>query len=232
MSPRAIVPQRRRARSSLAFVEDERLRAMREEYAASGLDEAGAGDDPLVLFERWLSEVVAAGVHEPNAMALATATDDGRPSVRLVLLKGADERGFVFFTNTESRKGAELAVNPYAALALTWHAVQRQVRVDGSVHRLTAAEDDAYFASRPRGSQLGAAASPQSQVVPARGWLDDRYAELEQTYPGEVPRPASWGGYRVVPERIEFWQGRRGRLHDRLLYTREEGRWRRERLAP
>ncbi len=205
---------------------------MRHEYSDAGLDEASAGGDPLQLFDRWLGQVEAAGVHEPNAMALATADASGRPSVRLVLLKGVDARGFVFFTNIESRKGIDLATNPQAALALTWHAVQRQVRVEGPVQRLTTEEDDAYFASRPHGSQLGAAASPQSRVVPSRDWLDARYAELEQQHPEHVPRPAYWGGYRVVPERIEFWQGRYGRLHDRLLFTRDGADWRRERLAP
>ncbi len=213
---------------------------MREEYAAAGLDESAAGDDPVALFDRWLAEVVEAGVHEPNAMALATANPQGRPSVRLVLLKGVDARGFVFFTNTDSRKGVELAANPYAALVMTWHEVQRQVRIEGRAERLSAAEEDAYFASRPRGSQLGAAASPQSQVVPDRGWLDDRYAELERSYPVDtaVPRPPHWGGYRVVPEVIEFWHGRPGRLHDRMRFTRAGGgaetgtSWHRERLAP
>ncbi len=213
-------------------MDDERLRAMREEYATVGLDEQSAGDDPLVLFVRWLAQVEAAGVHEPNAMALATATSQGRPSVRLVLLKGVDERGFTFFTNTRSRKGRELATNPQAALAMTWHAVQRQVRVEGRVVRLSEAEDDTYFASRPYGSQLGALASPQSQVVSDRTWLDERYADLELAHPTSVPRPPHWGGYRVAPERVEFWQGRRGRLHDRLLFTRREGGWDRERLAP
>ncbi len=215
-------------------MDDERLRAMREEYAAVGLDEGAAGEDPVAMFDRWLTEVAAAGVHEPNAMALATATPDGLPSVRLVLLKGADARGFVFFTNTDSRKGAELAANPHAALAMTWHEVQRQVRVEGPVHRLSAVDDDAYFASRPRGSQLGAAASPQSQVVPGREWLDERYAGLERTYPTgtTVPRPPHWGGYRVEPQAMEFWHGRHGRMHDRLRFTRTDAGWRRERLAP
>lgn len=213
---------------------------MREEYAAVGLDESAAGDDPVALFDRWLADAVNAGVHEPNAMALATATPNGRPSVRLVLLKGADARGFVFFTNTESRKGVELTANPYAALAMTWHDVQRQVRIEGPVHRLSADEDDAYFASRPRGSQLGAVASPQSQVVPDRGWLEDRYAEVDRAHPDAdaVPRPAGWGGYRVLPQVVEFWHGRRGRMHDRLRFSRTDADiasgagWSRERLAP
>jgi pyridoxamine 5'-phosphate oxidase len=209
------------------------LARMREEYAREGLDEAGAGADPLVLLGRWLDEVIQAGVHEPNAMALATATPDGRPSVRIVLLKGLDERGLTFFTGYESRKGAELEANPRAAAVLLWHPLQRQVRVEGGVTRIDDAESDAYFGSRPRGAQIGAVASPQSRVIASRDVLEERVAEVEQVFEGhDVLRPPIWGGYRIALETVEFWQGRHNRLHDRLRYVRMDDGWRRDRLAP
>ncbi|MCL3817755.1 pyridoxamine 5'-phosphate oxidase [Aeromicrobium wangtongii] len=209
------------------------LARMRSEYARDGLDEQAAGDDPLVLFDRWFDDAVTAGVHEPNAMALATATPQGRPSSRIVLLKGLDDRGLVFFTGYESRKGRELSANPWAAATMLWHPLQRQVRIEGSVTRIPEEESDAYFAVRPRGAQIGAVASPQSQPIADRRTLDQRVAEVEQAYAGrDIERPVVWGGYRIAVDSIEFWQGRDGRLHDRLLFTRAPGGWTRERLAP
>jgi pyridoxamine 5'-phosphate oxidase len=209
------------------------LARMREEYARAGLDEAAAGDEPLGLLGRWLNEAIDAGLHEPNAMALATATPDGRPSVRIVLLKGLDERGLTFFTGYESRKGAELEANPRAAAVMLWHPLQRQVRVEGRVSRIEDAESDAYFDSRPRGSQIGAVASPQSQVIASREVLEQRVAEVSQVFEGhDVLRPPVWGGYRVALESVEFWQGRQSRLHDRLRFVRTSDGWRRDRLAP
>jgi pyridoxamine 5'-phosphate oxidase len=210
------------------------LARMRSEYARDGLDEAAAGDDPVALFARWLDEAVAAGVHEPNAMALATATPDGRPSSRIVLLKGFDAAGLVFFTGYGSRKGRELAANPFAAATMLWHPLQRQVRVEGRASQVPAAESDAYFSARPRGSQIGAVASPQSQPIDDREVLDRRVTQAEARFAGrDVERPAEWGGYRIAIESIEFWQGRVGRLHDRLRFTRTAGgAWARERLAP
>ncbi|MFC5675814.1 pyridoxamine 5'-phosphate oxidase [Aeromicrobium endophyticum] len=210
------------------------LARMRSEYARDGLDESAAGDDPVDLFTRWLDDAVAAGVHEPNAMALATATPDGRPSSRIVLLKGFDASGLVFFTGYGSRKGRELAANPFAAATMLWHPLQRQVRVEGAVSQVPAAASDAYFASRPRGSQIGAVASPQSQAIDDRAVLEQRVAQVEQQFAGhDVERPAEWGGYRIALDSIEFWQGRVGRLHDRLRFVRSpDDTWARERLAP
>jgi pyridoxamine 5'-phosphate oxidase len=197
----------------------------------SELLEAQVDPDPLRQFARWFEEAAAAGVAMPEAMALATATADGRPSVRMVLLKGFDERGFAFYTGYESRKGRELAENPRAALLFHW--LGRQVRIEGPVERLTAEESDAYFASRPRGSRLSAIASRQSEVVSSREELEARVAELEERFAGaEPPRPDRWGGFRLVPETYELWQNRDNRLHDRLRYRRERGEWRLERLAP
>jgi len=189
--------------------------------------------DPIALARRWFADAQAAGIEQHDAMTLATATPEGRPSARAVLLKGIDRRGFAFFTNYESRKGRELDVNPHAALVLLWIPLQRQVRVSGRVERLSAEESDAYFATRPRGSQLGAWASRQSEPLPDRAELEARWAALEERYAGGVvPRPAHWGGYRVEPEEIELWQGRANRLHDRFRYRRTADGWTHERLQP
>jgi pyridoxamine 5'-phosphate oxidase len=195
------------------------------------LDEAEVDPDPLRQFAAWFEEAGAAGMRAPEAMALASAAADGRPSVRMVLLKGFDERGFVFFTGYESRKGGELATNPRAALLFYWDPLGRQVRIEGPVERVAEAESDAYFASRPRGAQISASASPQSRVVESRAHLEARAAELEARG-GELPRPPSWGGFRLSPETYEFWQHRANRLHDRLRYSREDAGWRIERLGP
>lgn len=209
------------------------LASMRAEYAMAGLDEEDAGGDPSALFARWLDDAIRSGLHEPNAMALATATPDGRPSVRIVLLKGLDQRGLTFFTGYESRKGAELTANPRAAITMLWHPLQRQVRVEGAVTRVDEAESDDYFASRPRGSQIGAVASPQSRPIAGREVLEQRVREVEQVFAGhDVLRPPVWGGFRLVPETYEFWQGRQSRLHDRIRFVRSGEAWRRERLAP
>ncbi|HEX8998112.1 MAG TPA: pyridoxamine 5'-phosphate oxidase [Ktedonobacterales bacterium] len=210
------------------------LADLRKEYMAHGLDEADMDPNPIRQFQAWMDAAVAAEHPEPNAMAVASATLDGAPSARMTLLKGLDERGFVFYTNYESRKGAELAANPRAALLFFWVLLERQVRVEGRVERVSAEESDTYFHSRPLGSQLGAAASAQSRVIASREVLQQAYSELEQRFAGgEVPRPPYWGGFRVVPQVIEFWQGRPSRLHDRLRYTRlPEGAWRIERLSP
>jgi pyridoxamine 5'-phosphate oxidase len=188
--------------------------------------------DPIEQFRNWLGDAEAAGVPLPNAMAIATADASGRPSVRHVLLRGVDERGFQFFTNRHSRKGVELAENPWAGLVFLWKELDRQVQVTGPVSELTDEESDAYFASRPRDAQLGAWASPQSAVIAGRDVLDTALAEAETRFPGDVPRPPQWGGYVVRPDTIEFWQGRRHRLHDRFSFTAGTTGWRVERLAP
>jgi pyridoxamine 5'-phosphate oxidase len=206
---------------------------LRKEYTRAGLAESDANPDPIEQFRRWFDDALAAGLREPNAMTLATATPDGRPSARVVLLKGFDERGFVFYTNYEGRKGEELEENPYCALVFYWAELERQVRVEGRVSRVPKRESDEYFGSRPRGSRLGAWASEQSRPVGGREVLEERLRALEAEYEArEVPRPPFWGGYRVEPEVIEFWQGRENRLHDRLVYRRSGGGWGRERLQP
>src|SRR3954466_2248914 len=209
-----------------------RLAAMRRSYRRAGLREEDLAATWLRQFERWLADAVAAGMTEPNAMVLATADARCRPSARTVLLKAVDEQGFVLFSNRESRKGREAAANPRAALLFPWHDLQRQVIVEGAIEPLTPAEDDAYFATRPHGSQLGALASPQSQVVPGRDALERAFAEAAERHPGAVPRPPHWGGLRVRPDAVEFWQGRPDRLHDRLRFRHTGDGWIVERLAP
>ena len=206
---------------------------LRKEYTRAGLAESDVAPDPVEQFRRWFDETLAAGLHEPNAMTVATATADGRPSARVVLLKGFDERGFVFYTNYDGRKGRELDENPRVALLFYWGELERQVRVEGAVSRVSEGESDAYYASRPRGSRLGAWASEQSRVVEGREVLEGRIGDLEAEYEGrEVPRPPFWGGYRIGPEVVEFWQGRENRLHDRIVYRREGAGWEIRRLQP
>jgi pyridoxamine 5'-phosphate oxidase len=202
--------------------------------AVEELDENKVGLDPIALFRRWFDEAIASGSRLPDAMTLATATKDGKPSARMVLLKQVDDDGFVFYTNYLSSKAKELEENPRAALVLYWSGLDRQVRVEGSVERISSNESDEYFRTRPRESQLGALASPQSEVIDSREVLEKRYAELDDLYRDRsVERPEHWGGYRLKPERIEFWQNRPGRLHDRILYERQgDGSWTIKRLAP
>jgi pyridoxamine 5'-phosphate oxidase len=208
------------------------LPAMRGEYVSEELVEGALAEDWPTQFGRWLAEAVAAGLTEPNAMVLATADAAGRPSARSVLLKGYDVRGFAFFTNYESRKGAELAANPYGSLVFPWYPLHRQVLVCGPVERTSRAETEDYFAIRPRGAQLGAWASAQSQPIPDRAALESAWAAAEQRFPDEVPAPPHWGGYRLAPTSVEFWQGRISRLHDRLRYRLAGDTWVVERLSP
>ncbi len=204
-----------------------------DQYTRGALDEANTDKDPFQQFAAWFADVHATGAPEPNAMTVASSTPDGYPSARVVLLKGFDERGFVFYTNYQSRKGRELEDNPRAALVFFWPTLERQVRVTGTVRHVSRDETDRYFRSRPRGSQLGAWASRQSTVVEGRAEVENRLTTLDAAYGEDVPTPPHWGGYRVVPDTFEFWQGRPNRLHDRLQYIREIDRgWRIERLSP
>jgi pyridoxamine 5'-phosphate oxidase len=210
------------------------LSDLRQEYTLAGLKESDLDSNPFKQFDKWFQQALAAGLPEPNAMTLATATLAGKPSARIVLLKGFDERGFVFFTNYESQKGRELLANPQAALVCYWIELERQVRISGRVSRVSAEESEEYFQSRPLGSQLGAWASQQSEVVGGRKTLEERLEQLTREYQTKpVPLPPYWGGYRVAPETIEFWQGRPNRLHDRLRYTLQaNSHWLIERLSP
>ena len=206
---------------------------LRHEYARESLDEHNVALDPIAQFSRWFQEAMGSACAEPNAMTLATAEQDGRPSARIVLLKGFDARGFVFFTNYRSRKGRELALNPQGALLFHWIELERQVRIEGEVEMVAREESDEYYASRPLGSRLGAWASPQSEVIARREELQSRLSEVSAKFGDDPPRPEHWGGYRLAPDIVEFWQGRPNRLHDRVRYIRESATvWKIERLAP
>ena len=207
---------------------------IRREYARARLDEAHVSPDPVVEFDRWFTQAREAKVPEPNAMTLATATREGAPSARIVLLKGYDERGFVFFTDYRSRKGIELEQNPQASLVFFWPELERQVRIIGTVERTSAQESEEYFRTRPRGSRLGAWVSHQSRVIPSRAQLESGLRQVKERFPtDEVPLPPYWGGYRLRPQEVEFWQGREDRLHDRIRYLRKKGGgWQLERLSP
>jgi len=208
------------------------LANLRKDYALKTLDEKDVDRDPLKQFGVWMVEAIHAQVPEPTAMTLATADGAGRPSARIVLLKGVDPRGFVFYTNYESRKGRELDANPAAALTFLWKELERQVRVEGRVEKVSAEESTSYFDTRPLGSRIGAWASPQSRTIESRGWLEARWAKFTDEYGEKPPRPPHWGGYRLLPDYVELWQGRMSRLHDRIAYARGAEGWTTSRLAP
>lgn len=216
------------------IISNELLQNMRQEYMAKSLTEKEVSIDPYKQFGKWFDEALKAELHEPNAMTLATVGPNNRPSARIVLLKGFDEQGFCFFSNYLSRKGKELNKNPFASLVFYWGDLERQVRIEGKIEKLSKERSEAYFHSRPLGSQLGTLVSPQSQLIPNRAFLEEKLVEAEKEYEGKViPKPAHWGGYRVMPFSIEFWQGRPSRLHDRLEYAlMEKGKWKIQRLAP
>lgn len=207
---------------------------IRKDYILASLDERHIGDDPLSFFRKWFSEAEQSQITEINAMTLSTVDASGKPHARIVLLKGLDDQGFVFFTNYDSAKGTDIAANPNVALVFFWKELERQVRIEGIVEKVASEESDAYFNSRPPGSRLGAWASPQSKEIPGREILDTNYNKYEKEFSDiEIPRPPHWGGYRVLPGRIEFWQGRSSRMHDRILFTLQaQGKWEKSRLAP
>jgi pyridoxamine 5'-phosphate oxidase len=206
---------------------------LRKEYSHASLSEANVHADPMTQFAKWFDEAVMAKVPEPNAMGVTTVGANGRPSSRIMLIKGFDQRGFTWFTNYESRKGRELLANQYAALLFHWIPLERQVRIEGRVERMSAVDSDAYFHSRPLKSRLSAIASAQSQAIADREALETRYTQAEEQYGDHPPRPEHWGGYRLIPDTMEFWQGRRSRLHDRILYTlQKDGQWQHQRLQP
>ena len=209
------------------------IAGIRTDYKLKSLDESDVQSDAIDQFTRWWQEALESDIYEVNAMTLATADKNGRPLARIVLLKDYDENGFVFFTNYASIKGNQLAENPAACLLFFWKELERQVRIEGVAEKISEADSDAYFYSRPEGSRIGAWTSPQSQPIPGRSFLENKYLELTEQYKGkEVPRPPHWGGYIVRPQKIEFWQGRPSRLHDRILYTKNESGWTIERIAP
>ncbi|PSO51134.1 MAG: pyridoxamine 5'-phosphate oxidase [Cyanobacteria bacterium SW_9_44_58] len=207
---------------------------LRRNYTRAGLNETEADPNPFIQFQTWFDQALSGELPEPNAMTLATATAEGKPDARIVLLKGFDEEGFVFYSNYNSQKGQQLAANPWAALVFWWAELERQVRIEGYVEKVSVEESEAYFASRPFDSQLGAWASPQSELISSRSVLEDNIAQLQHKYDGQkIPKPPHWGGYRLFPTEFEFWQGRPSRLHDRLRYRQQsDGSWVRERLAP
>lgn len=214
-------------------MDQDRLRTLRTDYRSAGLSRSDLTDHPSELFARWFSEALESGVREPHAFILATADRTARPSARTVLMRGADRRGIVFYTNYRSRKGVELAGNPRAAGVFLWLPLHRQVRVEGAVRKVSGSRSDDYFGSRPPGSRLSAVASPQSRPVPDRAWLEDRMKRLWERHPaGDAPRPPEWGGYRIIADRYEFWQGRPNRFHDRFQYRLLDRAWAAERLAP
>jgi pyridoxamine 5'-phosphate oxidase len=216
-------------------MEDLRLyiNTLRHDFSKQTLNEKDVDANPILQFEKWFKEAVGAHVNEPNAMTVSTATKDGKPSARILLLRNFNEKGFVFYTNYTSRKGVEIGLNPYCALLFFWPELERQVRIEGILQKQTAEESDLYFNTRPRGSKLGAWTSEQSKVIESRDVLEKEYQKLSENFPGEnIPRPANWGGFILKPLSIEFWQGRPSRLHDRIIYTQENQIWKIERLAP
>lgn len=209
------------------------INSLRHDFAKQTLDERYINSNPVLQFEKWFKEAIDGKVNEPNAMTVATATKDGKPSARILLLRNFDENGFIFYTNYTSRKGSEIMENPHCALLFFWPELERQVRIEGTLQKQTSEESDIYFQSRPRESKLGAWTSEQSKIISSRKVLDEEYEKLSKKYPEEnVPRPPYWGGYVLKPFSIEFWQGRPSRLHDRILYTFEKNNWKIERLAP